>query len=102
MTESQLKRAKEDIREFHGLLEDIIDHWKDGSPHYVTLGVLVQNAGFSGTDTHNYSHYNAEARLTSIMNIIKEMKKYHKDDHVIDYTFSELEFAIMGAVHMNT
>lgn len=94
MKATTLKNIKEDIRKFQQIVFLITKVW-DGFPHYMTLYILVENAGFDGTNTYNYSHERAEKELMDISNLIREIAEYHKS-YVEEYIWSEIQSIIQS------
>ena len=95
MNATELKNVKQDIRKFHELLLLIIDLWKDGCPHFITLGVLVQNAGFYSSKSYKYDHDEDVIKFEQIINVIDHMYYYHVNDHVVAYVKNELDMILM-------
>ncbi len=90
MTPKELSKAKTRIRKFHDLFKDIVKHWGNLGNHYVTLGVLVQNAGHDSSETYEYNHDEDVKELKTIIEIIKKMVNYHEGCHVTQYVYTEL------------
>lgn len=102
MTEKDLSEIKTRIRKFHELVIPIIEHWDKVAHNFITMSVLVQNAGFDGSECKNYNHNDAEMDLMKVLDILKAMSEYHDQCHVTSYVYNEVNDIIVTQKYLQS
>lgn len=104
MNPQTLSLIKKDIRKFHKLYEILIEMWNGQlahsnnatHPETVQVGVILQNMGFNGVGTHDYSHEAKVEKLHNLHKVLTALNEYHNKNYMIHQAWMEVDCIISG------
>ena len=97
MTKETLRDIKKRLAQFHKVVERISEYWEDGSPHMITMSVLLQNAAHESENCYGYSHEEAVKKLKDIEGILRDISRYlGKAHHFERWIADEVSQTIEG------
>lgn len=99
MLQETLTHIKKELSSFYKMYEMIVDYYSkdhDDFPQYRVALVLVQNAAFNGCRTFGYDLDREVAKMKDIINVLRTMSEYYKDEHVIVMAYNEVFYTFDG------
>ena len=87
MKPETLQHMKQDLKELLSCVEAILVAWP--SNQLTMISVMLQNAAFVGIGTHKYSHEEECIRVKALIDAIKAVATYDKEQHTINWIAEE-------------